>query len=154
MSLEAEAARLLLRHRWAALATEGPAASMVAYAPDHDLNLLLYLSSLSPHTRRLEGMPTVALVVSEPDPGTGDPQALARVSITGSARRIERSDPEFSGAWGTYVAHLPEAAARLALTDFSLFRVNVDEARYVGGFARAGTVPVESLRAAAAEIGR
>ena len=152
MSAVAEAARLLLRHRWAALATEGPAASMVAYAPGRDASLLLYVSSLSAHTRRLAEQPRVALVVSEPDPGIGDPQTLARVSVTGSVRLIDRRDPGFPAAWEAYVAHLPDAAPRLALTDFSLFRVTVEEVRYVGGFARAGTITAEQLAAAMAEL--
>jgi len=149
---ELHAARLVMAQRWAALATRGdewPSASMVAYAPAPDLaSLVLFLSSLSQHTRNLIREPRVALVISEPDLGTGDPQTLPRLSIRGTAEVVERSSPEFEEVWRTYVAWLPDAAPRLMLGDFSLFRVVIGEARYVGGFAQARTIPAERLSAA------
>ena len=155
-SSELAAAGLLSGHRWAALATvseDGPAASMVAYAPAIDLtSLLLFLSGLSEHTRNLIAQPRVALVVSEVDPGSGDPQILARVSIKGTAEIVERTAPEFDTAWRTYVGRFPDAAPRIALGDFSLFRVIIHEARYVGGFAQAGTIPVGRLSEAVARL--
>jgi hypothetical protein len=155
-STELDAARLVLRHRWAALATlsdDGPSASMVAYSPESDLSsLLLFLSRLSEHTRNLINRPQVALVVTETDSGEGDPQTLARLSIKGTARMVERSAPDFGDVWRTYVARLPDAAPRIVLGDFSLFRVGLTSAHYVGGFAQAGTIPVERLSAAAVEL--
>ena len=152
---ELEAARLVKTHRWAALATlgeDGPAASMVAYAPLRDLSsLVLFLSGLSEHTRNLVDEPQISLVISETDPGTGDPQTLARVSITGTAQMIERTSPEFEETWQVYTDRLPDAGPRIVLGDFSLFRVVVKEARYVGGFAQAGTIPIERLTVAALE---
>ena len=154
---ELDAARLVIAHRWAALATlgeDGPAASMVAYAPESDLSsLVLFLSGLSEHTRNLIAHPRVALVVSEVDPGSGDPQTLARASVKGTAGIVERTAPEFDTVWRTYVGRFPDAAPRIALGDFSLFRVVIGEVRYVGGFAQAGTIPVGRLAAAAGELG-
>ena len=154
---ESEAVQLLMSDRWAALATlgdDGPAASMVAYAPVPDLSsLLLFLSGLAEHTRNLLAEPRTALVVSATDRTGGDPQALARVTVKGKARVVERSSPEFEDRWRTYVRRLPDAAPRLALGDFLLFRVDLSEARYVGGFAQAFTIPVERLSAAALESG-
>ncbi len=155
-SSELAAARLLSGHRWAALATlgeDGPAASMVAYAPAFDLTSLhLFLSGLSEHTRNVIAQPRVALVVSEVDPGSGDPQTLARVSAKGTAEIVERTAPGFDAAWRTYVGRFPDAAPRIALGDFSLFRLTILEARYVGGFAMAGTIPVGRLSVAAARL--
>jgi putative heme iron utilization protein len=154
---ELDAARLVIAHRWAALATlgeDGPAASMVAYAPEINLSsLVLFLSALSAHTRNLITEPRVALVISDADQGTEDPQTLARLSLKGTAEMVERTDPEFEGVWQTYVSRLPAAAPRIALGDFSLFRVAIREVHYVGGFARAGTIPVARLAAAAGELG-
>jgi hypothetical protein len=155
--LAGAAARLILSHRWAAMATvgsDGPAASMVAYAPAPDLSsVVLFLSGLSAHTGNLIADPRIALVVSEADPGTGDPQTLARVSVSGLADRVERTSPEFGPLWQTYVERLPDAAPRLDLADFSIFRVVVESARFVGGFAQAGTISTEGLSAAAIEPG-
>jgi putative heme iron utilization protein len=152
----ADAARLITTHRWAAMATigpDGPAASMVAYAFEPDLRgLVLFLSRLSAHTRNLINDARVALVVSEDDPWTGDAQTLARVSLTGTARHFERTDPEFAPLWRIYEARLPDATPRLALGDFSIFRVVIESARYVGGFARAATIPADRLSAAVVEL--
>jgi putative heme iron utilization protein len=153
---ELEAARLVMTHRWAALATlgdDGPSASMVAYASARDLSrLVLFLSSLSEHTRNLINEPRVNLVVSETDLGDRDPQTLARVGVKGVAEMIERTSPEFEDFWRIYIDRLPDAAPRIVLGDFSLFRVVVEEARYVGGFAQANTIPVARLSAAALEF--
>ena len=157
MSSELDAARLVLGHRWAALATlgdDGPSASMVAYSPEPDLSsLVLFLSGLSEHTLNLIREPRVALVISETDPGIGDPQTLARLSVKGTAEMVERTAPEFESVWRTYIARLPDAAPRIVLGDFSLFRVVVGEARYVGGFAQAGTITAGRLSAAALDLG-
>jgi putative heme iron utilization protein len=151
---ELEAARLVVSNRWAALATlgpDGPNASMVAYASTRDLsNLLLFLSGLSEHTGNLLTDPRVSLIVTEPDTeGGSDPQSLARVSLKGRAEPIERTAAEFQDYWEMYVGRLPEAAPRLGLGDFVLFRIVVDEARYVGGFAQTRTIPINRLSEAA-----
>ncbi len=154
--MEIDAARMLLASRWAALATlndDGPAASMVAYVPEPDLSsVLLFLSGLAEHTRDLLAEPRVSLVISEADSGSGDPQTLARFTVRGIAEKIERNAPDFDDAWLRYLERFPDAAPRLALADFSLFRVTVVEGRYIGGFAQAGTIPFGRLAAAASEL--
>lgn len=153
---ELEAARLVMNHRWAALATlgpSGPLASMVAYSTNRDVSRVgLFLSSLSEHTRNLVNEPRVSLVVSEIDPGIGDPQTLARVSLRGTAEVVERTSPEFEDVWRSHIDRLPEAAPRLVLGDFSVIQIVVDDAHYVGGFAQASTIPAERLSAAALEF--
>ncbi|MBT8194214.1 MAG: pyridoxamine 5'-phosphate oxidase family protein [Acidimicrobiia bacterium] len=153
--MELDAARMLLGNRWAAMATlgsDGPSASMVAYATEPDLtSLLLFLSGLSEHTRNLLAEPRLSLVISEADPGNDDPQTLARVSIKGTAAKLERTDAEFEAAWRIYLDRLPDAAPRIMLADFSLFRIVLTTVRYVGGFAQAGTIPLDRLSAAAGD---
>ena len=125
---------------------------MVAYAAEPDLSsLLLFLSGLSEHTRNLISEPRVSLVISETDSGEGDPQTLARLTIKGNVQVVERTAPEFEDGWRTYVARLPDAGPRIVLGDFSLFRIGIASAHYVGGFAQAGTIPVKRLSAAALE---
>ena len=155
--MERDAVRMLQGNRWAALATlgeDGPTASMVAYAAESDLtSLLLFLSGLSEHTRNLLAEPRVSLVVSEPDSGSGDPQTLARLTVKGTAEQLERTDPNFETAWRTYLDRLPDAAPRIMLADFSLVRITLTTVRFVGGFAQAGTIPVDRLTAAAVDPG-
>ncbi len=146
-----------MTHRWAALAThgeDGPSGSMVAYAAEPDLNsFVLFLSGLSEHTRNLIGEPRISLVISEADPHVGDPQKLARVTIKGRAEIVDRAAPEFDDVWQTYIARLPDAAPRIVLGDFWLFRVPILQAHYVGGFAQADTISAERLSAAALDPG-
>ena len=145
-----EAARLILSQRWAALATAcrgGPAVSMVAYAPEPDLGgLLMYLSGLAAHTRVLGSGADVALAITAPDPGDGDPQLLPQISLTGPVAPLEREAPGFTAAWEVYAARLPWAAPRLQLGDFVLFRFTPERARLVGGFGRAHSLGFEEIR--------
>jgi putative heme iron utilization protein len=151
-----EAARLILDHRWAALAAtgpDGPVASMVAYAPEVGLEgLLMYLSGLSAHTGLLRESPEAALVIFAPDPGQGDPQILPRVSLRGTVRVVDRSSADFGPAWERYARRFPWAAPRLSLGDFVLFRFEIVTARYVGGFARASTLTGDEVRRGAGEV--
>lgn len=152
-SIQIEIARLLLSKRWGALATlnEGaPLASMVAYAPEPEIaGILMFLSGLSAHTRNLLDDPRCSLAVTEADPGKGDPQTLPRVSLQGRVQEISADLAGYAAAWTRYVERFPDAESRRGLGDFRLFRLVVEEARYVGGFARAVTLSGEELREAA-----
>ena len=136
-----DAARLVLGERWAAIATldEGrPLATMVAYAPEPRLGgLLMLLSGLAAHTRALVDDPRCSLAVTRPDTGKGDPQLLPRVSLQGSVQVLEADSPEHAEGKALYLARFPDAEPRFDLADFVLFRFVPEEARYVGGFARA-----------------
>ena len=135
-----EALHLIRSQRWAALATleDGePMASMVAYAlAPGDSSLLLLLSQLAPHTRRLIDHPRASLAIAEPDDHEGDPQRLQRVTLSGRAAAIRKADPEFVDAAEQYIERFPDALPRFELGDFVLFRFVPEEVRYVGGLAR------------------
>jgi len=147
-------ASLIRGQRWAALATlaEGaPAASMVAYVPEADFGgFLLHLSRLAPHTRNLLADPRASLAITEPDPGRGDPQTLARVTIHGTVLQLPRDSHEYAAGRALYLQRLPDAERLFGFGDFMLFRLVPDGARYIGGFARAWSLGGEELRAAAA----
>ena len=155
-TIEDEAARLLLEQRWAALALsgpDGPAASMVAYAVEPAMaGLLVFVSSLAAHTRLLAATGTAALAIGAPDLGAGDPQQLARLTLTATAAPLEREDADFAAAWPVYAERFPAAVPRLALADFALFRLSPTAAHFVGGFARAASVDPGRLAAAVATL--
>ena len=142
---------LLRDRRWAALATvqeDGtPYCSHVAYATEPDgAGVLLHLSRLAAHTGLLLARPQAALAITTPDSGEGDPQSLARLTLQGTVRTIERDDPQYAAAQACYLARLPSAERLFAFGDFVLLRLSIDTARYVGGFARAHNVSGERLR--------
>lgn len=145
-------ARQLIRtQRWAALATlrqDEPFASMVAYVPAADLSyLLLHLSRLAPHTQNLLKNSHASLVISEPDTGQGDPQTLARVSITGTIAAFMPEAPEYLEAKQRYIARLPDAEMLFGFGDFMLLKLTPRKVRFVGGFAQAHGISPEELRA-------
>lgn len=133
---------LLNYQRWAALATndkEGkPEASMVAYALDEQrAALYLHLSQLASHSRNLQHQPDASLVISEPDSGVGDPQQLARVTLSGRVTPLQRDEPTYEEARRCYLQRLPTAVQLFDFADFCLFRFTIARARFVGGFAQA-----------------
>jgi putative heme iron utilization protein len=142
-------ARLLEAQRWAALATagaDGPLASMVACAPLEDVSaVLLHLSRLARHTGNLLTVGRGSLVLSEPDPGEGDPQTLARLTLSGPVAAVERDDAAYTALRARYLTRLPSAEPLFGFGDFSLFLLRVERAHYVGGFARAYAMSAEEL---------
>jgi putative heme iron utilization protein len=156
-AIQRDVVTLVQQQRWAALATvsEGvPLASMVAYAVEPGLGgLLLFLSQMAAHTRHVVASPQASLAVTTPDTGEGDPQLLPRVSLQGRAVEITRADEGFALAAARYVQRFPDALPRFQLGDFLLFRFEIDEARYVGGFARASTFTGDQLRETTRQMG-
>lgn len=157
-ALHREAARLVLDQRWAALGTlddGAPMVSMAAYALEPDAAALLFLlSGLARHTQNLLADPRASVAISRPDPGTGDPQTLPRITLAGRVEAVPPENSRFAGARDRYLARFPDATPRFELADFLLLRLVPGDARYVGGFARAFSLTGDELREAARELGR
>ncbi|HEX5689725.1 MAG TPA: pyridoxamine 5'-phosphate oxidase family protein [Roseiflexaceae bacterium] len=146
----ANVAALIRGQRQAALATlrdNTPFVSMVAYAPEPDFGgFLLHLSRLAAHTNQLLANPASSLLICEGDDGRDDVQTLARITLAGTTTPL--SEAERAAGRALYLARLPAAAQLFELPDFVLFRFVPNEARYVGGFARAFSLTAERLRQA------
>jgi len=129
------ASRKLLRAaRVATLATstEGqPFASLATPACAPDGAVLLFLSSLSEHTRHLRTEPRCSLLVAGP-PTSANPQTAPRLTVTGLAAVVE--DVALKARW---LAVHPYAALYADFGDFALWRVAPGGGLFVGGFARA-----------------
>ena len=140
-AISREAATLIRTQRWAALATSDggePLASMVAYAIEPSgTALLFHISQLAQHTRNLLEHSRCSLVISEPDFSEGDPQRLQRVTLTGTASVLHRNQEDYLDTAEAYIERFSDAQMRFELGDFLLFRFVPEDARYVGGFARA-----------------
>lgn len=142
--------RLMRAANQAALATllperEGfPYASLVSVATDHDGSPILLLSTLADHTRNLLADPRLSLMFE--DPGEyPNPQQRPRVSVLGRAERTDRPRHR-----ARFLAHHPAAVMYADFKDFSFYRVEVERAHFVGGFARAAWIGSILLAAAAA----
>lgn len=147
------ALRVLIEgRRQAALGTVdggAPFVSMVLYALEPRARaapaLLIHVSGLSAHTRHLRADPRASLMVMQPDVGDGDPQALPRVTLQCLATPLTADDPGYAAARAAYLARLPTQEYLFAFPDFTLFRLEAQAARYVGGFARAFSLSADQL---------
>ena len=128
-------ARTLLRAaRVATLATQSagqPFTALVTPATAPDLSVLLFLSSLSEHTRHLMAEPRCALIAIG-TAETANPQTAPRITLTGLAEPAP--DPAHKARW---LASHPYAAQYAEFGDFSLWRIRPASGLFVGGFARA-----------------
>ncbi len=119
-----------------------PFASLVTPAPAPDLSPLLWLSTLSAHTRQLAADPRCALLFTGTPDGP-NPQTAPRVTVTGLAERVPDSEaPPLKARW---LARHPYAAPYADFADFGLWRVRIGAALQVGGFARAERIKASEL---------
>lgn len=145
---DAERSRTLLAAaRTAALATLGdggfPFGSLVAHAADAAGQPLLLLSDLAEHTRNLRADPRASLMAT--DAGSGDPLALARVTLVGEVHELAGDEREA----GLAIYRLAHPGAFYAgFSDFRLYRLAVASVRYVGGFGRMSWVDAGPYTAA------
>jgi putative heme iron utilization protein len=140
-----EARRLIRAAGSAALATQAdgqPFNSLVTPAAAPDLSPLLWLSTLSEHTRQLRAEPRCALLFTG-EPTGPNPQTTPRVTLTGQAVPVE--GPEAAALKARWLARHPYAALYADFGDFALWRVSPGGALLVGGFARAVRLRVADL---------
>jgi putative heme iron utilization protein len=133
--------RLLFDGRFGVLSTistkpEGfPFGSLVPFAQGAEGRPILLLSALAPHTRNLLADPRCSLLVAQAC--AEDPQQAPRASLIGRAVPLRGAEAEDGQA--RWLQRHPRAGALFAL-DFSLWRLDIAEVRYVGGFAQAAWV--------------
>lgn len=118
----------------ATLSADGaPWASLVAYGALDDGSPVLFVSRLAEHARNLEREPRASLVVTAPVTGT-DVLAAGRVTLAGTAHRPEGALAQ--EAESRFVAAVPSAKAYKSFRDFSLWVLQVERVRWVGGYGR------------------
>ncbi len=108
-----------------------PYAALVTTAFAADASPILLLSQLSEHARNLAVDPRVALLF-ETASRRRNPQTGPRVTVVG---RIARSPDEADRR--RFLARHPDAALYADFADFGFYRMTVERAHFVGGFARA-----------------
>ncbi|MBE9604769.1 pyridoxamine 5'-phosphate oxidase family protein [Acetobacteraceae bacterium H6797] len=132
-----EARRLVRAAKSGALATiaEGqPFVSLVTACPAPDLSPLLWLSSLSAHSRHLKAEPRCSLMLEGRQDGP-NPQKRPRVTLLGEVSPVpEAQVVEFKQR---FLARHPYASLHAEFTDFTLWKITISGAHFVGGFAQA-----------------
>ena len=140
---------LLTENQVASLGTVAdgaPFVSMVPFAIASDGSaFFVHVSRLAKHTEDMSEEPRVALMIVESEASGTMAQALARVSIQGTATEMARDSSEYSGARAAYLAKHPESEPMFGFADFSLFCIEPQSARFIQGFGRAFDVTPEEL---------
>jgi putative heme iron utilization protein len=119
-----------------------PYGSLTPYALSAGGAPLLLLSGLAAHTHNLRADPRAGLYVGD-RAAAADPQAGARVSLMGRALPVPAADTPDARA--RYVARWPRAVDTVALHDFTLWRFEIEEARFIGGFGDIRWLPATAF---------
>jgi putative heme iron utilization protein len=143
-STPADAARTLVvgrSHGTLSTLTNGrPFGSVIGYGSDPHGTPLFVVSDIAEHTRNLRADPRCALLVTELT--DGDPLAAGRVTLLGWAMPAADALPDATAGG---VPGVPEL---MTLADFRLWRLSIDDVRWVGGFGEMAWLTVDDYRAA------
>jgi heme iron utilization protein len=131
-------------------ATGHPLASRVAVATDVDGAPTILISGLSAHTGALDADGRCSLLFGEP--GRGDPLAHPRVTVIGSARKIEPDDAARPRIRRRYLARHPKSALYVDFADFGFYRIAIERANFNGGFGRAYSMTATDLLSAPIDV--
>jgi len=96
----------------------------------------IHVSRLAWHTQDLLKDGHVSLSVAETDDRRADPFTLMRVSIRGTAVNIPNEAENFEELKAAWLDRFPEQAINFTLADFSFWRIEPRDARFVAGFGR------------------
>ncbi len=106
---------------------------------------IFLISELAEHTKNLRGESRCSLLVAEP--GEGDPLARGRVTMVGRCRELQ-AGAEQVAAREAFLSANPRASYYVDFTDFSLWKLDVEQVRYIGGYGRMSWVDAADWSAA------
>jgi putative heme iron utilization protein len=126
------------------LTDEGsPFVSLVTVAATAPNTIVMLLSGLAKHTQNLDRRGDCSLLLVEPGGESGDPLAGARVTISGTAKRLDRATDQDARA--IFLEKHPSASMYADFGDFAFFQIEIAEAHLVAGFGRIETIPAGNL---------
>lgn len=149
MSAAAEARQFLSATHSGVLSTisarlEGyPFGSIAPFVLDHDGNPLILISTIAEHTKNIQADARVSLIAF--DPGASDMQAGARLTVIGKAIPMDKDE----ALRARYLRYFPQAEGYFDMHDFLFHRIEVEQARFIGGFGKIHWIPGDELRAPA-----
>jgi heme iron utilization protein len=145
MNLAAEAKQFLRSTQHGILSTLSikcsgyPFGSVTPFILGHDGQPIILISTIAEHTKNIISNPKVSLLVFAKG---DDLQANARLTLIGEAEHIGKDDADLMARYSRY---FPESAGYFAMHDFSFYRININQARYIAGFGRMGWVAGRDL---------
>lgn len=120
-----------------------PGGSVVGFAPDEEGRPIFVFSGMSSHTQDILANPKCSLTVASKEfKGAAD----GRVNLMGTCKRV-KDEAEITKMKEIYLQKHP-GAFWVDFGDFFWYSMEVEAIRFVGGFARAGSVTAEEYTAA------
>jgi putative heme iron utilization protein len=120
-----------------------PGGSVVGFAPDEDGRPIFVFSGMSSHTVDILADPRCSVTIADKNfKGAAD----GRVNLMGTCERL-KDEEEIAKAKEIYLAKHP-GAFWIEFGDFFFYRMEIEAIRFVGGFARAGTVTPDEYKEA------
>jgi hypothetical protein len=148
MNLATEARQFLRSTNSAMLSTMSakfsgyPFCSVAPFVLDHSGQPVILISTIAEHTQNILADPKLSLLVFA---GNEDLQASARLTLIGQATSITKDDEHLRAR---YLRYLPQASSYFAMHDFSFYRIEVVQARYIAGFGKMGWVSADDISGA------
>lgn len=149
MSAAAEARQFLSATHNGVLSTlsarlEGyPFGSIAPFVLDHDGCPLILISTIAEHTKNIQADARVSLIAF--DPASPDMQAGARLTVVGQAKLADKD----ASLRARYLRYFPQAESYFDMHDFLFHRIEMTQARFIGGFGKIHWIPGDELRAPA-----
>lgn len=148
MSLAKEALKFLRSTRSGVLSTFStkfagyPFGSVAPFVLDHSGQPIILISTIAEHTHNIMANPKVSLLVFA---GDEDLQASGRLTLIGEAKQIDKEDADLRAR---YLRYLPQAASYFEMHDFSFYRIEINQARYIAGFGKMGWISGNAMQPA------
>lgn len=137
MNLNLEAKKFLRSTRSGILSTHStrfdgyPFGSVAPFVLDHTCQPVILISNIAEHTKNIIANPKVSLLVFA---GAEDLQANARLTLLGEAAKINKD--EDANLRARYLRYLPQAISYFDMHDFAFYRIQIRQARFIGGFGK------------------
>jgi len=123
-----------------------PFVSMVSFSNSQKFSeFYILISQLAVHTKNILENNKVSLMICQSENETKNPNSLARITLIGKAIVVEKSDKNYSSIKQNYLNKNLSAEMLFNLGDFQIFRIEVEQARFVAGFAKTYNLSTKSL---------
>jgi len=124
-----------------------PFGSVAPFVLDHNCQPIVLISTIAEHTKNIIANPKVSLLVFA---GDEDLQANARLTLLGNAVKIDKEDANLRAR---YLRYLPQAAGYFDMHDFSFYRIEIAQMRYIAGFGKMGWLSGDDIAISVPESG-
>lgn len=130
----------------AVIAEDRPYAGLLPFVPlPRYAGVLVHASRLSRHGAALAEGGTASILLHEQDGPERDPLQIKRATFECDVTPLERKGKEWLAGRERYLGRFPDSRITFNLGDFTLYRLELREGLYVGGFGRAVEIPAKDL---------